>query len=123
MSTKETPQYPTPSEIEATFSKVETPEELRRLQDLFAADFHGVVTGHDHSFVGEHHGHASWFKQLSSILDALEHEDAFRLDVVRVIGGGSSPWACMEARASAKTKGGEWVGVFAWDQTFFFFCC
>ena len=101
-----TPQYPSPDEIEATFTKVETPEELKRLQELFAEDFHGVITGHDHSFVGEHHGHDGWFKQLSSILVSLE-EKTFKLDIVRVIGGGSSPWACLEGKATAKTKSGE----------------
>ena len=110
--TSSAPPYPTPSEIEATFTKVETPEELKRLEDLFAPDFHGVVTGHDHSFVGEHHGHGNWFSQLRSILDTLEHENTFKLDIVRVIGGESSPWACMEAKASAKTKGGEWSRSF-----------
>ena len=101
------PQYPNPDEIEATFTKVETPEELKRLQELFAEDFHGVVTGHDHSFVGEHYGHGSWFAQLSSILASLDHEKTFKLDIVRVIGGGSSPWACLEGKATAKTKTGE----------------
>ena len=105
------PQYPTPAEIEATFTKVETPEELQRLQELFAINFHGVVTGHDHSFVGEHQGHESWFSQLSSILDTLEHERTFKLDIVRVIGGENSPWACMEAKATAKTKGGKPLAV------------
>ena len=101
------PQYPTPAEIEATFTKVESPEELQRVQEFFASDFRGVVTGHDHSFVGEHQGHGSWFEQLSSILDTLEHEKTFKLDIVRVIGGGSSAWASMEAKATAKTKTGE----------------
>lgn len=113
------PPYPTPAEIEATFTKVETPEELERLQELFAKDFHGVVTGHDHSFVGEHHGHGTWFEQLSSILDVLEHENTFKLDIVRVIGGENSPWACMEAKATAKTKGGkDYNNEFVWVMHF-----
>ena len=106
-----TSPYPTPSQIEAIFTKVETPEELEKLQSLFATNFHGVVTGYDHSFVGEHHGHETWFGQLGSILDTLEHEKTFKLDIVRVIGGGSSSWACMEAKATAKTKTGMLFSV------------
>ena len=98
--------YPTTDQISAIFTKVETPAELENLQALFAKDFHGVVTGHDHSFAGEHHSHETWFGQLGAILDTLEHEKTFTLDIVRVIGGGSSPWACMEAKARAKTKTG-----------------
>lgn len=103
-----TSPYPTAEQIEAIFTKVESVEELSNLQKIFADDFHGLVTGLDHSFAGEHHGYGSWFEQLGSIL-ALLHEKTFKLDIVRVIGGGSSAWACMEAKASAKTKMGESV--------------
>ena len=98
--------YPTPDQIEAIFTKVETPEELSNLRGFFARNFHGVVTGHDHAFTGEHHGYDSWFEQLGSILDALEQR-TFKLDIVHVIGGGSSAWACMEAKATAERKTGE----------------
>ena len=100
--------YPTADEIEDIFAKVETPEELGNLRGLFTPSFHGEVMGHDHSFVGKHHGGDSWFEQLGAILSSLDHEKTFKLEIVQVIGGGNSPWASMEARASAKTKTGTW---------------
>ena len=99
--------YPTADQIEDIFTKVETPEELNNLRGLFAPNFHGEVTGHDHSFVGEHHGSDSWIEQLGSILASLDHEKTFKLEIAHVIGGGTSPWACMEAKATAKTKTGK----------------
>ncbi len=100
--------YPTADQIEDIFAKVETPEELGNLRELFSPSFHGEVMGHDHSFVGKHHGGDSWIEQLGSILSSLDHEKTFKLEIVQVIGGGNSPWASMEAKATAKTKTGKW---------------
>lgn len=98
------PQYPTSDELMTALTNLKFPEDMNRLQDLHAGDHHGVVTGHDHSFVGEHHSHDSWFEHLYSLIGSLEDT---KLDIVRVIGGGSSPWACVEGKATAKTKNGE----------------
>lgn len=77
---------------------------MTRLQELHASDHHGVVTCYDHSFVGEHHGHNAWFSYFYSLLGSLEDTT---LDIVRVICGGSSARACVEAKTTAKTKSCE----------------
>lgn len=117
MSTKEeyrpsTLPYPTADQINERFAKVQDAKELGNVRESFAKDCHGVIKGYNHSFSGEHHDPAGWFEHLESILSAL-HEETFKLGIVRVIGGGDSPFACIEAIATAKTKTGESLVLFA----------
>ncbi|KAL8697960.1 MAG: hypothetical protein Q9224_002072 [Gallowayella concinna] len=67
-----------------------------------------TVVGHDHQTAGDTHGqddikdnHFGFLKEM------LDFSKPNKVDVLRVIGGGESPWACVELVFNGKSKAGK----------------
>ena len=63
--------------------------------------------GHEHEHSGEHKGADSWKQDFrAKLLDMVDHENIVNLEVT-AIGGGSTPWACVEQKTTGRAKSGE----------------
>ncbi|KAK5732048.1 hypothetical protein LTR17_010884 [Elasticomyces elasticus] len=66
------------------------------------------IVGHDHELSHKGKGADSLkdnhFAEFENMLDFSKPN---QLDIIRVIGGGDSSWACVEVKAAAKTKKGK----------------
>lgn len=95
MSTNATP-YPTSHAIEDMFSSqggVATRHET--LSNIIDDHVDAKVVGYDHYYSGEHKSKDSLMKNFFGDLFVLYSEDTLAFEVVRVIGGGDSPWQPM----------------------------
>ena len=85
--------------------------------DKFAArvapNVETYIVGHDHHFAGTHKGiDALTEHNKNRALDMIDLSKGIKLDIVRVIGGGDSPWASVEMKTQAKAKSGQFlVGI------------
>ena len=107
MSTKASTPYPTSYAIEDMFSSqggVATRRET--LNNIIDDNVDAKVVGYDYYFSGEHKGKDSLMKKFVGELFGMCNEDTLDFEVVRVIGGGESPWAAIEAKATAKSETG-----------------
>ncbi|KAL8796910.1 MAG: hypothetical protein Q9182_007294 [Xanthomendoza sp. 2 TL-2023] len=99
------PSYPSPHQIEEIFQDGEAgPQVLRGIIEYFDPKVQLVVVGHEHHMSGSNHAKDDFFGAFHEMLDFSQPS---RLDVIRVIGGGDSPWACVECFAHGKSKAGK----------------
>jgi hypothetical protein len=72
-----------------------------------------TTTGHDHAFSGEIKGKENVKTQhVAPILNLMDSEKApFQQEVIRVIGGGDSPWAAVELKTTSTSKAGTCLKV------------
>ncbi len=99
------PSYPAIHQIEDMFQAGEAgPDAFMKYVD---PKVKMTVVGHDHALSGEFTGADSLedhhFGEFANILDFSKPN---QLHIVRVIGGGDSPWACVEVKSNAKTTAG-----------------
>ena len=85
--------------------------------DKFAAylapNVETTIMGHDHHLTGTHKGvDALHENNKGRLLEMLDLSKGIKLDIVHVIGGGDSPWACVEMKTQAKAKSGEFFEFF-----------
>ncbi|KAL8751540.1 MAG: hypothetical protein Q9199_006343 [Rusavskia elegans] len=100
--------YPSIHEIEEIFQKGEGGHE--GFIDHFDPKVQLTVVGHDHHLAGESSGldtlKDDHFAHFAEIMDFSKPN---KVEIVRVIGGGESPWACVEVVATGKSKAGKKV--------------
>ncbi|MCJ1339092.1 hypothetical protein MMC09_004381 [Bachmanniomyces sp. S44760] len=105
MSKKADTPYPTSHSIEDLFN---TPTGFR---DAILAplddNVDAKIVGYDHHFAGEHKGKEALTKNLRDEIACIVDEDKVHYEVINVIGGGDSPWAAIEAKATGKSKTGK----------------
>ncbi|KAL8682476.1 MAG: hypothetical protein Q9224_006776 [Gallowayella concinna] len=98
------PPYPSTYQIEEIFQDGEAvPQVLSGIVDHFDPKVKVTVVGHEHHLAGDTqaHGHFDFFSDL------LDFSKPSKLQILRVIGGGESPWACVEGLATGTSKGGK----------------
>ena len=98
--------YPTAHEIEDIFRYRESPDTMSLWDERLAANLDGTVMGHDHHLSGQFKGVDAWKDQLRASIDGMRK--ATSMEIINVIGGGESPWACVEIRTTGKAKSGEY---------------
>ncbi|KAL8811411.1 MAG: hypothetical protein Q9223_001946 [Gallowayella weberi] len=100
------PPYPSTYQIEEIFQDGEAgPQVLKGIVDNFDPKVQLTVVGHDHHMAGDTHDKGEHFEFFNEMLDFSKPS---KLDVLRVIGGGESPWACVECVATGKSKAGQY---------------
>lgn len=101
--------YPTAHQIEDMFQWRESPETMDKFDAVVAPNVDAKGMGHDHHLAGEHRGADSWKEaNKERIVGMLDMSKGIKLDIVNVVGGGDSPWACVEMKTVAKTKAGKY---------------
>lgn len=71
-----------------------------------------VVGGDDFHIGGRYNSARSWHDAIyNHVMKALKIE-TYKVEVIRVIGGGESPWAAVETMSTATTKYGECIHLF-----------
>ena len=103
MSKNGTP-YPTSHAIEDLFNN--QPAFREAIIDSVDDNVDVTITGYDHHFSGDHKGKDALQKNLGGEFGSLVDADKVKYEIIRVIGGGESPWAAIEAKATGKTKTG-----------------
>lgn len=96
--------YPNSYQIEEIFANRDVPNIFHK---YLADPIDVVVVGQDFH-VGGHYKSMDAFHEgiYSRVADSLKIE-TIRVEVVRVIGGGDSPWAAVESLCTAEGKYGE----------------
>lgn len=99
--------YPTSFEIEDIFKWRESPETMSKFDEKIAKNLDATVMGNDHHLAGHHKGADAWKEDnRARMADMLDPSKGVSLDV-SVIGGGDTPWACVEMKTTGKAKSGE----------------
>jgi hypothetical protein len=103
--------FPTPQQIEQIFQlrQSDPPAFVEYLDPNITL----TTTGHDHAFSGEIKGKENVKTQhIAPILGLLDSEKApFQQEVIRVIGGGDSPWAAVELKTTSTSKAGTYLKI------------
>jgi len=90
-------------QIEEMFQKGEGG--LEGFIDHFDPTVQVTVVGHDHHLVGESNGlDALQNDHFAQIADMTDFSKSNKLDIVRVICGGESSWACVKVVAIGKSR-------------------
>ena len=100
----ETP-YPTAYAIEDMFNHPASRHEavISAIDDNVDSN----IMGYDHHFAGGHKGKEALLKNVMEDFSGMINEETVSYEVVNVIGGGESPWAAVEGKATAKSKTGN----------------
>ncbi|KAL8806445.1 MAG: hypothetical protein Q9182_001360 [Xanthomendoza sp. 2 TL-2023] len=101
--------YPSVHQIEEIFLDGEAGPDLReRFASYFDPKIQMTILGEDHHAAGEHQGSDSVKDDhFGLFMDVLDLSKPNKVNVQRVIGGGESPWACVEIFFDGKTKAGK----------------
>ena len=96
--------YPTSHAIEEMFDGQTGFRDaiLAPMDDNVAA----TIKGYDHHFAGEYKGKEALIKHLRDEFAAIVDEDKVTYEATNVVGGGDSPYAAVEAKATGKGKTG-----------------
>ena len=96
--------YPTAYQIEEMFSnRVDTDI----FNTYFADNPEILMVGDDFHLGGRHSSVQSWHDSIYGRVTAAVKIETLRNEVLRVIGGGESPWAAVESVTTATTNSGE----------------
>lgn len=96
--------YPTPDEIEEMMALRGVPS----LFHTFLADHLDVtVVGKEFHIGGHYNSIEAFHEGIYARVAAALKEETIRVEVIRVIGGGTSAWACVESKCTAMSKYGE----------------
>jgi hypothetical protein len=108
MASKQSTPYPTSWQIEDIFALRSSEEGTKEFETYVSPNVEVTIAGHDHHLAGTHTSHDAHKEHtVQRITELLDPSKPKKLEVVRVIGGGDSPWACVQMTADAKTKAGE----------------
>ena len=98
------PTYPTVHQIEEMFSDRDIPS----IFNTYLADNVDVtVVGKEFAIAGTYKSSQAFHDAVFSRVSAALKVETIRLEVLRVIGGGDSPWAAVESLGTATSKYGE----------------
>ena len=95
--------YPTAYAIEDMFSGTNQHEEAVA---LLHENVDAQIMGYDHHFAGERKGADSLATTFKEEFSSMVDKDTVKYEVTNVIGGGDSPWAAIEGKATAKSQSG-----------------
>ena len=100
--------FPDAHQIEAMFSGTEGDYTFDDFKANLAKNVEVVIMGHDHELASTHTGADAWKEDvLDRIWSCVDYTKPFKWEVVQVIGGGDSPNAAIEMKATGKTKSGK----------------
>lgn len=102
--------FPTPEQIEEIF-KLRQTDAQAFLEKYVDDNVSLTVLGQKHAFSGEIKGKDELkAKHVTPILHMLDLEKSPpQAEVVRVLGGGDSPWAAVELKTTSTSKAGMFV--------------
>ena len=104
--------YPTNHQIEEIFQLRDSWDTIPKYREYLAANLIGHVAGFDHELAGDYRGKDAWVQNVEMrVGKMLKKDHPINFEIVNVIGGGDSPWACVEMRSRTKTHGGEFIDV------------
>ena len=97
--------YPTAYQIEEMFANRGAPE----IFNTYLADNVDVLVmgGEDFHLGGRYNSVQSFHDEIYGHVTSALKVETFKVEVLRVIGGGDSPWAAVESLSTATSKYGE----------------
>ncbi|KAL8887750.1 MAG: hypothetical protein Q9215_004724 [Flavoplaca cf. flavocitrina] len=111
------PPYPTVHQIEEIFQTGEGGPE--GFIDHIDPKVQVYIVGHDHHLAGEISGKDTLKDDhFAHFADLMDFDKPNKLEILRVIGGGDSPWACVEVICTGKSKAGKIPPAFALFSAF-----
>ena len=100
--------YPTNHKIEEIFQLRDSWDTIPKYREYLADNLIGHVSGYDHELSGDYRGKDAWVQNVEMRVGKMLRKDhPINLEIVNVIGGGESPWACVEMRTKTKSHKGE----------------
>lgn len=101
--------YPSVYQIEEMFQWRASADTFDKFDAIIDDHVQATMMGHDHHTAGEFQGKAAWKEGARArFTNMLDYSKPMKLDIVQVIGGGESPWACVEMKATGKAVNGKW---------------
>ena len=86
----------------------DSPDTIDKWDALIDDNVDAKLMGHDHHMVGDFKGKAAWKEgnrsRFTSLYDAKSPP---KTEFVNVIGGGDSPWACVELKTTGRGVSGR----------------
>lgn len=71
----------------------------------YSPNLQARMVGHDHELSGDYKSKDQWISEVEGTISGLIDVDkGTAFEVVQVIGGGDSPWACIEMKGTGKSK-------------------
>ncbi|KAM0802087.1 hypothetical protein BDR22DRAFT_887759 [Usnea florida] len=96
--------YPTNHQIEEIFQLRDSWDTIPKYREYLADNLIGHVAGFDHELAGEYRGKDAWLQNVEMrVGKMLKKDHPINLEIVNVIGGGDTPWACIQMRSRTKT--------------------
>lgn len=100
--------YPSSHEIEDIFEWRGSLETMDKFAARVSPQVEMTIMGHDHHLSATHKGvDAVHEHNKGQALEFVDMNKGLKLDIIQVIGGGDTPWACVEMRTQAKAKSGK----------------
>jgi len=100
-------KFPTAEEIDAIFQLRFTAAGLDKFDSHVADDVIVYVTGEDHPRANKNLGKKDFRKEFERTHMLLDRSKYHSREIIRVIGGGDSPWAAVETKVTGTTKAGK----------------
>ena len=101
--------YPTAYQIEDMFQWRESPETCEKFDAVIADQVDAKIMGHDHHLAGEYKGKTAWREGSRARFHGMHDPNKRpKPEIINVIGGGESPWACVELKTTGRAKSGRW---------------
>ena len=100
--------YPSAHEIEDIFQLRESVDTQDQFTEYLAKNVEATVMGDDHHLSATHKGVDALVENNKDRLVGMQDRaKPFSLDIINVIGGGESPWACVEMKTHGRAKSGQ----------------
>ena len=111
--------YPTNHKIEEIFQLRDSWDTIPKYREYLADNLIGHVSGYDHELSGDYRGKDAWVQNVEMRIGKMLRKDhPINLEIVNVVGGGESPWACVEMRSRTKSHKGELLMLSRkWQET------
>lgn len=100
-------KYPSADDVSAIFQDRFSPSGLDAFDENVDKDVDVIVTGQDHPRAGHNLGKADFRREFERTHATLDSTKPIRKEIIRVIGGGDSPWSAVEVRVIGTTKTGK----------------
>ena len=97
-------RYPDAWQIEEIFANRGNPEEFHK---HLAENPDVVVVGQDWHIGGNYNSKESFHDGIYARVAAGLKVETIRVEIIKVIGGGDSPWAAVESKCTAESKYGK----------------
>lgn len=96
--------YPTNHKIEEIFQLRDSWDTIPKYRESLADELIGHVSGYDHELSGDYRGKEAWLQNVEMrVGKMLKKDHPINLEILNVVGGGESPWACVEMRTKTKS--------------------